>query len=142
MAMKTKKRWLWAAAPAASALLLASMGAGAFAAPVGPHVGGSISIVASPHGPWADVFNTFAPGEMQNDIVGDIYEPLIEWNGSTRAHIDWLATGWSWSNGNKVLTLNLRHGVHFTNGQLFTSQDVVFTLNMMKGSYALSVINN
>lgn len=129
--MSKNRSWMWAV-PAASALFLAAMGSGAFAAPVGPHVGGSISIVASPHGPWADVFNPFAPGETQDDIVGDIYEPLVEWNGSTGAHKAWLAQSWAWSNGNKVLTLNLRHGVKFTNGQLFTSADVVFTLDMMK----------
>ncbi len=128
--MTRKTSWVLAL-PTAGAVILGTMG-GALAAPVGPHIGGSISIVASPHGPWADVFNPFAPGETQNDIVGDIYEPLVEWNGSNGAHIPWLAQSWAWSQGNKVLTLNLRHGVRFTNGQLFTSADVVFTLNMMK----------
>lgn len=127
-----KRFWYAAAlAPAGVGLLMATMGATAAAAK-GPHIGGSISINASPHGPWARVFNPYAPGENQDDIVGDIYEPLIEFNGNTGASKPWLATSWKWSGGNKVLTMNLRKGVKFTNGMPFTSQDVVFTLNMLK----------
>lgn len=98
----------------------------------GPHVGGSISINASPHGPWADVFNPYVPGENQDDIVPDIYEPLVQWNGSNGTSLPWLAKSWSWDKTNTVLTVNLRSGVKWTNGKPFTSKDVVFTFDMMK----------
>ena len=99
---------------------------------VAPSVGGSITINASPHGPWADVFNPYSPGENQNDIVPDIYEPLVQWNGANGDYKPWLASSWSWSNNNTVLTVNLRKGVTWSNGKPFTSADVVFTFNMLK----------
>jgi peptide/nickel transport system substrate-binding protein len=100
-------------------------------AAAGAHVGGSITINASPHGPWADVFNPYVPGENQDDIVPDIYEPLVEWNGSNGTNLPWLAQSWSWNKSNTVLTVNLRHGVKWSNGKAFTSQDVVFTYDML-----------
>ena len=99
---------------------------------VAPSVGGSITINASPHGPWADVFNPYSPGENQNDIVPDIYEPLVQWNGANGDYKPWLATSWSWSKHNTVLTINLRKGVKWSNGKAFTSADVVFTYDMLK----------
>ncbi len=97
-----------------------------------PTVGGSISINASPHGPWADVFNPYSPGENQDDIVPDIYEPLIQWNSNNGQSLPWLATKWSWNTKGNVLTMNLRRGVKWTNGRPFTSRDVVFTLDMLR----------
>lgn len=97
-----------------------------------PHVGGSISINASPHGPWADVFNPYVPGENQDDIVPDIYEPLVQWNGTNGTSKPWLAQSWSWNKTNTVLTIHLRKGATWTNGKPFTSKDVVFTFDMMK----------
>ncbi len=97
-----------------------------------PTVGGSITINASPHGPWADVFNPYSPGENQDDIVPDIYEPLIQWNSNTGKGLPWMATSWSWNSTGTVLTMNLRHGVTWTNGHPFTSKDVVFTLDMLR----------
>ncbi len=102
------------------------------AAAPGPHVGGSIAINASPHGPWGDVFNPYSPGENQNDIVPDIYEPLVQWNGSNGTDLPWLATNWEWNHNNTVLTIQLRHGVKWSNDKPFTSADVVFTYDMMK----------
>ncbi|WP_258111871.1 ABC transporter substrate-binding protein [Alicyclobacillus sp. SP_1] len=98
----------------------------------GPHVGGSISINASPHGPWADVFNPYVPGENQDDIVPDIYEPLVQWNGTNGTDLPWLAKSWSWNKSKTVLTVHLQHGVTWSNGKPFTSKDVVFTMDMLK----------
>jgi peptide/nickel transport system substrate-binding protein len=120
-------------AGAATIVALTSVGSYADAATAsGPHVGGSITINASPHGPWADVFNPYVPGENQDDIVPDIYEPLVQWNGSNGADLPWLAQSWNWNGNNTVLTLNLRKGVKWSNGKAFTSQDVVFTYDMLK----------
>ena len=117
----------------AAAMAFSTVGATADAASAqGPHIGGSITINASPHGPWADVFNPYVPGENQDDIVPDIYEPLVQWNGSNGASLPWLAQSWKWSNHNTVLTVNLRKGVRWSNGKSFTSKDVVFTYDMLK----------
>ncbi|MCY0876839.1 MAG: ABC transporter substrate-binding protein [Firmicutes bacterium] len=97
-----------------------------------PKIGGSITINASPHGPWADVFNPYSPGENQDDIVPDIYEPLVQWNGANGDSKAWLAQSWNWSDNNTVLTVHLRKGVKWSNGKPFTSADVVFTYDMLK----------
>lgn len=131
--MRNNKRFpfVLASLPMGALLLASGLSPTVAAAPAGPHVGGSITVGMS-NGPWADVFNPYEPGENQSGIVTAIYEPLIEWNGNTGASKPWLATSWSWSHGNTVLTMNLRKGVTFSNGEQFTSSDVVFTLNMLK----------
>jgi len=44
----------------------------------------------------------------------------------------WLATGWSMNEDFTELTLNLREGVKWSDGEAFTANDVVFTLNMLQ----------
>ncbi len=113
-----------------SAALIMSSGQ-AFAATT-PRVGGSITMVPSPSGPWIDSFNPYSPSGNTGNIVGDIYEPLVEWSYNKGLDIPWLATSWRWSQGGRVLTVQLRKGVRWSNGKPFTSADVVFTLDMMK----------
>ncbi|MFD1673950.1 ABC transporter substrate-binding protein [Alicyclobacillus fodiniaquatilis] len=103
----------------------------------GPHVGGSISISPQESGPWADVFNPYSPNGNTSDISKVIYEPLVEWDSNTGMSKAWLAKSWTWSDGNKVLTVHLRPGVKWSNGKKFTSADVVFTYNMLKKYPAL-----
>jgi peptide/nickel transport system substrate-binding protein len=64
--------------------------------------------------------------------VSFIYEPLVQFTPFTTTPIPWLATSWSWSGGDKVLTFNLRHGVKWSDGKPFTSADVVATFNLIK----------
>lgn len=53
-----------------------------------------------------------------------------------------LATSYSVSHNGLVYTFNLRHGVNFQNGELFTSADVVYTFNRLftTGSPSLRAI--
>src|SRR5919201_1053021 len=44
----------------------------------------------------------------------------------------WLATNWTWGNGNKTLTFTIRNGVKFTDGTPLSAADVAFTFNLMK----------
>ena len=105
---------------------------GAMAAGVpAPHVGGSITIGYS-GGSWMDTFNPYSPAGNTASITGDIYEPLVEWSYNKGLDIPWLATSWKWGQHGTQLTVQLRKGVKWSNGRPFTSQDVVFTLNMMK----------
>jgi peptide/nickel transport system substrate-binding protein len=74
-------------------------------------------------------------------VRGAFYEPLII---STVAgggkQYPWLAQSWKWSNGNKTLTLNLRHGVKWTDGKPLTSADVVYSLTAGKQDKTLDLI--
>ncbi|HEX4788834.1 MAG TPA: ABC transporter substrate-binding protein [Actinospica sp.] len=76
-------------------------------------------------------FNPFSP----NDNVatnGMIYETLYYFDTVDASQVDpWLATGYTWGDGGKSLTFKLRSGVKWSDGQPFTSADVVFTFDKM-----------
>jgi ABC-type transport system substrate-binding protein len=58
------------------------------------------------------------------------YEPLFEFNALKPGVIyPWLAKSWTWSNGGKTLTFQLRKDVRWSDGQPFTAADVAFTFN-------------
>lgn len=62
-----------------------------------------------------------------------VYEPLLQYNlAKPNQTYPWLATSYAFSNGDKTLTFQLRHGVKWSDGKPFTSADVVFTFDMMK----------
>lgn len=60
--------------------------------------------------------------------LGLIYDQLVQYNRQLKIVPD-LATGWSYSDGNKVLTFQLRQGVKFDDGTTFNSADVVASLD-------------
>jgi peptide/nickel transport system substrate-binding protein len=62
-----------------------------------------------------------------------IYEPLLQTNAiKPGQYYNWLATGYSWSNGGKSITFTIRPGVKWSNGSPMTAADVAFTFNMLK----------
>jgi peptide/nickel transport system substrate-binding protein len=67
-----------------------------------------------------------------------IYDTLLTYKGSDVAHpIPQLVSSYSASNGAKTWTFNLKHNVHFANGQPLTAADVVFSfrrLTNLKGN--------
>jgi len=72
--------------------------------------------------------------------VGFIYEPLVYvnplQNGKTTPM---LATSWSWGNGNKTLTFQIRQGVKWSDGTPMTAADVAYTFNLIKKYPALDL---
>ena len=85
-----------------------------------------------------DDFNPYSPNvEVQTN--GMIYEPLFYFNTLKIGDVQpWLATAYTWSNNGRTLHFDLRHNVTWSDGQPFTSADVVFTLNQAKNSTALN----
>ncbi|MCU1494123.1 MAG: putative D,D-dipeptide-binding periplasmic protein DdpA [Acidimicrobiaceae bacterium] len=63
--------------------------------------------------------------------LGLIYDTLVEENPKLQVAPD-LATSWTFSNGNKALTFQLRKGVKFDDGSTFTSADVVASLKRVQ----------
>jgi peptide/nickel transport system substrate-binding protein len=62
-----------------------------------------------------------------------IYEPLLQTNTlKPGQYYDWLATGYSWSNGGDSITFKIRPGVKWSDGSALTAADVAFTYNMIK----------
>ena len=72
-------------------------------------------------------------------VERQIYEPLIDKDPATGELIPCLATEWSWDDDTH-LRLKLREGVKFHNGEDFTSEDVIRTLERMQvGSASASL---
>jgi peptide/nickel transport system substrate-binding protein len=67
---------------------------------------------------------------------GYVYESLMELDEISCKEVPWLATDYSWDD-DKTLTFTLRDGVKFSDGEAFTSDDVVFTFTMLKEHSAL-----
>ena len=74
-------------------------------------------------------------------VRGAVYEPLVIATVAGGGHqYPWLAQSWKWSNGNKTLTLSLRHGVTWSDGKPLTSADVVYSLTAGKQDKAMDMI--
>jgi peptide/nickel transport system substrate-binding protein len=74
-------------------------------------------------------------------VRGAMYEPLMITTAAGGGHqYPWLAQSWKWSNGNKTLTLNLRHGVKWSDGKPLTSADVVYSLLAGRQNKAMDLI--
>ncbi|HUZ65393.1 MAG TPA: ABC transporter substrate-binding protein [Acetobacteraceae bacterium] len=119
---------------AAGLTLLAS----APAAAAGSKDGGTLTI-SDAQFLWSCGFSPFNP---QSNFLsaGVVYETLMFVNTLQNAKVTpWLATKYTWSDGNKVLTFTIRKGVKWTDGQPLTAADVVFTFNMLKKYPALDL---
>jgi peptide/nickel transport system substrate-binding protein len=139
------------APPAATSETPAAGGASATEAPAADTSAGSgdmsnlpevprnrtLIIMAGPNGQYP-LFNN------QNPFVasqGDAFhqgtlpatkEPLIMFTVLTGEYEPWLATSWEYNADNTEITLHLRDGVKWSDGQPFTADDVVFTMNMLR----------
>ena len=82
------------------------------------------------------VANTSSVQKLDPDVVtnfldfqalGLVYDTLVQFNSKLQITPD-LATSWAFSDGNRVLTFQLRKGVKFDDGSTFNSADVVASL--------------
>ncbi|HEX9066072.1 MAG TPA: ABC transporter substrate-binding protein [Streptosporangiaceae bacterium] len=100
---------------------------------------GTLTIDNESGGNWTCDFNPFNLSYISFSL-GTVYEPLMFVNtlqsGATKP---WLATGYTWANGNKTLTFTIRGGVKFTNGDPMTAADVVYTFNLLKQNKVLDI---
>ena len=90
-----------------------------------------LTIVPSPKGDFTNGFSPYSSSANYGS-QGMIYETLLFFNRMNSEVKPWLAQSYAFSNGAKTLTFQLRTGVNWSDGQPFTSADVVFTLEMLK----------
>jgi peptide/nickel transport system substrate-binding protein len=77
--------------------------------------------------PFERNFNPF--NDPLDFTSGGIYEPLVVVTTAGGGHVyPWLASALTWSDDHTTLTLTIRHGVRWSDGQRLTSRDVLYTL--------------
>jgi peptide/nickel transport system substrate-binding protein len=100
---------------------------------------GVLTIDNESGGTWTCDFNPFNLSYISYSL-GNVYEPLVFVNTLQSGQQNpWLATSWTWGNGNKELTFTIRNGVKFSNGHPMTAADVVFTFGMLKKFKTLDI---
>jgi peptide/nickel transport system substrate-binding protein len=130
------------AAALAAATVLVATGA-APAAVAGPKADHQCLVMTGSGDPaFTKNFNPYAGGGLPTNAIaqGAFYEPLIVVPAGGRKTIPWLARSWTWSNGNKTLTLNLAKNATWSDGKPLTSADVVYSLTAGRQNKAMDRI--
>jgi peptide/nickel transport system substrate-binding protein len=137
-------RAIAATATVAAAGLLAacgsSSGSGSASSSSGSAKSGPTGVLTVATGATAypDDFNLYSPN-AEDATNGMIYEPLFFYDTAKAGDIKpWLGTSYAWSAGGKTLTVQLRHGVKWTDGKPMTSADVVYTFDQALHTTALN----
>ena len=84
--------------------------------------------------------NIYAPGVSRSGtgIHQVIYEYFFYENLQTGEYIPWLATGYEYNDDFTAITVNLRDGVKWSDGEPFTADDVVFTYDTLLANSAMT----
>lgn len=141
--MIAERRWLPTAAALAVAAMLAACSSGVAGSGGTPSAGNlSLTVSGNSPGPIPRSFNpfTYTSGGQLIDATPMIYESLLQYDDLKPGTIyPWLASSYQVTNGNKTLTFSLRPGVKWSDGQPFTSADVVFSLDLLKKNPSLNL---
>src|SRR5262249_52356827 len=85
-----------------------------------------------------DNLNLYAPGgNIGNGVHELAYEYLFYQNLQTGEFVPWLAKDFAYNDDYTALTVHLRDGVMWSDGQPFTSDDIVFTYDMLRSNKSL-----
>ena len=92
---------------------------------------------------WVRNFNPLAPGASARwPTNSGIYEPLFIYNTMTNKVVPWLGTGYSWKQENRILDINIRDNVFWSDDKPFSAYDVEFTFKLKKDFPALDGTGN
>ncbi len=83
-----------------------------------------------------DSFHPFLPGATTTTGYNFLYEPLYFYNAySENGDITpWIAKGHQFNEDYTEVTIQIRPGVEWSDGQKWTAHDLVFTINMLKAN--------
>ena len=81
--------------------------------------------------PSPAVANPYLVGADIRTGIKAMFEPLFYYNAFEDREIPWLATGFRFSDDFKTVTLTLRDGVKWSDGEAFNADDIVFTANLL-----------
>ncbi|MET9270633.1 ABC transporter substrate-binding protein [Kribbella sp. NPDC003557] len=108
----------------------------------GSGTGATVLNIGMPNGPQTENHNPFL-GSSSGASLGYrwmIFEPLVMINGikPTEPGKPWLATEWKWDANYTKLSLTIRDGVKFSDGQPMTADDVAYSFQIRKDNEALN----
>ena len=109
------------------------------AACTGSNGGGGTTLVVytGQAGDYQINFNPFSPSRIGG--LGNIYETLFFFNKAQASDpLPLLGTEQSWNEDGTVLSVTLREGVKWSDGEAFTADDVVFTFDLLKANPSLN----
>jgi peptide/nickel transport system substrate-binding protein len=96
-------------------------------------------IVPNCAGDLVQNFNPYNTSVNSYGQWGPVYETLLFFNRADGSIKPWLADSYSYSSDATTITFKLHQGVQWSDGQPFTSADVVFTLELIKQNSAIDV---
>jgi peptide/nickel transport system substrate-binding protein len=96
-------------------------------------------IVGNTNGDFTRIFNPYNPN-ANIGAQGMLYETLLYFNRLDGTIHPWLASSYAVSPDAATQTFHLRQGVKWSDGQPFTSADVVFTFNLIKKYPAMDTV--
>ncbi|PSR33782.1 MAG: ABC transporter substrate-binding protein [Sulfobacillus benefaciens] len=104
-------------------------------APVQQH---PLIVVPGLQSAFLDNFNPFSSSALTGTL-GLIYEPLFYFNTVGPQVYPLLGKSYQWSQGNTVLTVDLRTGAKWSNGKPVTASDVVYSYTILQKYPSLDV---
>ncbi|HLG65061.1 MAG TPA: ABC transporter substrate-binding protein [Ktedonosporobacter sp.] len=90
----------------------------------------SLTMLANETDAYPRNFNPYSPSVISG-TQGLIYETLLSVNRLSGKIDPWLASSYELATDAQSITFHLRQGITWSDGQPFTSDDVVFTLNLI-----------
>jgi ABC-type transport system substrate-binding protein len=132
-------RWVKLVTIVSSALVLATAcGSSGSGSPAKSHGGGQL-VVGSAF-PLSSLDPHESISATDPTMYWAVYDSLFSFNPATQTAEPWLVTTWSFSANRLTLTLHLRTGVKFTDGEAFNAQAVKLNLDdVLSGSPKVTI---
>jgi peptide/nickel transport system substrate-binding protein len=99
---------------------------------------GTLVVTQEQTSSWVRNFNPLTPAASARwPTLAGVYEPLFVFNSVRSEQVPWLATGFEWREGNRVLRITTRDSVRWSDGHRFSARDVAFTFDLLRRFRAL-----